>query len=342
MAESLCAPMQAAAMHVPVRAGITATGRFTPGWVMDNHELVSRHGLKVDDAWIVDRTGIRSRHWLPPDETTSDMAVRAAQACLTEAGLQPGDIDRIILATISPDRPSPSTATTVAYKLGARCMAFDVSAACSGFLYGLDLAAGALHMGARRVLVIAADTRSRYLNPKDHRSMVLFADGAACALVEPVAQGGLLSVVCGAEGQAHVGAFVPAGGAQRPASAETVAAGEHYLQVDPTADIFEKYVRYVQEASSLALDRAHCTMDDIDLFITHQGNGRLVQIAADAMGVPAHKVVNEVAHHGNTAGATIPIVLDELRRDGRLRAGMRVLFSAAGAGITFAAAVHQF
>ncbi len=334
---------------------ITATGRHTPSQVLDNAELVRRYGLTVDDDWIVERTGIHSRHWLQPDETTSDLAVGAAQACLRQAGLAASDIDRLILATISPDMPSPATATVVARKLGARCMAFDVSAACSGFLYGLELAAGAIQMGARRVLVIAADARSRFLNPKDHRSMVLFADGAGCALVEPVAgdepgagerQGrgaaGLLSVVCGAQGLPNMGAHIPAGGAQRPASFETVAAGEHFLRVDSKKEIFELYMRCVREVSQQALDQAGLGLGDIDHFLTHQGNGRLVEMTAEAMGWPAHKVINEVANHGNTAGASIPIVLDEARRAGRIRPGERVLLSAAGAGVTFAAAVHRF
>ena len=327
-------------MHQAV--AITATGRSTPSWVMDNRELVGRYGLSVDDEWIFSRTGIRSRHWLPQGETTSDLAVRAAHACLDQAGLKATDIDRIILATISPDRPSPSTATAVARKLGARCMAFDISAACSGFIYGLDLAAGAIQMGARRVLVIGADARSRFLNPKDHRSMVLFADGAGCALVEPVREGGLLSVVCNAQGQDNVGAFVPAGGAAKPASRETVEAGEHYLRVDPKNEIFEQYMRFVSEVSSQALDRAGVTLAQIDHMVTHQGNGRLVRMTAEAMGVPSHKVIDEVMHHGNTAGASIPIVLDEVRRAGRVKPGDTVLFNAAGAGVTFAAAVHRF
>ncbi len=323
---------------------ITATGHYTPTQVMDNHQLVSRFGLTVDDEWIFSRTGIRSRHWLQPDETTSDLAVRAAQSCLAQAGLQPGDVDRLIVATISPDLPSPSTATIVARKLGMRCMAFDVSAACSGFLYGLEMAAGAIQMGARRVLVIGADARSRYLNPKDHRSMVLFADGAGCALVEPVdqGQGGLLSIVCGALPQEAMGAYIPAGGAQRPATAETVAAGEHYLRVDPKADIFKIFVQLATEVSQQALARAVLGVKDIDLFITHQGNGPLVELAAQALGFEPRQVVNEVMHHGNTAGASVAIVLDEIRRAGRIKPGSKVLLNAVGAGITYAAAVHQF
>lgn len=321
---------------------ITSTGSYTPTRVLRNDELVSQYGLKVDDAWIFSRTGIRSRHWLEAGQTTSDMAVQAAQRCLDKAGVKPSELDRLIVATISPDLPSPSTATIVARKLGARCMAFDVSAACSGYLYGLELAAGAIQMGAKKVLVIGADARSRFLNQTDHRSMVLFADGAGCALVEPVARPGLLSIVCNAQGQENMGAYIPAGGAQRPASAETVAAGEHFLRVDPKAEIFQMFVAFAQEVCQQALDRAGLRVQDIDLFLTHQGNGPLIHMAAQAMGFAPEVVVDEVAHHGNTAGASVAIVLDEIIRSGRVKPGSKVLLNAVGAGITFAAAVHQF
>lgn len=321
---------------------ITATGRCTPDVVLTNDELVQRYGLTVDDAWIRDRTGIHSRHWLRPEETTSDLAVRAIEACLSRAGVAPGEVDRLILATISPDLPSPSTATIVARQLGMRCMAFDLSAACSGFLYGLELAAGAIQMGAKKVLVVGADARSRFLNPKDHRGMVLFADGAGCVLVEPASRPGLLSIVCDAEGQEQMGAHIPAGGARRPASIETVMAGEHYLRVDPKTDIFRMFVSRVTDVCQRALQQAGLTVDDIDLFLTHQGNGPLIHLAAQAMGVRPEAVVDEVAHHGNTAGASVPIVLDEIVRAGRVRPGSVVLLSAVGAGLTFAAAVHRF
>jgi 3-oxoacyl-[acyl-carrier-protein] synthase III len=321
---------------------ITSTGSYTPDQVLTNDELVQRFGLTVDHDWIVSRTGIHSRHWLMLGETTSDLAVRAAQRCLARANVSPQDIDRLIVATISPDMPSPSTATIVARKLGMRCMAFDVSAACSGYLYGLEIAAGAIQMGARKVLVIGADARSRYLNPKDHRSMVLFADGAGCALVEPSQQPGLLSIVCGSQGQEQMGAYILAGGAQRPTTLETVMAGEHYLQVDPKTDIFRMFVSHVSDVCQQALSRAGLTIADVDVFLTHQGNGPLIHLVAEAMGVAPEAVVNEVANHGNTAGASVAIVLDELIRSARIKPGSTVLLSAVGAGLTFAAAVHRF
>ena len=324
-------------------AAITATGSDTPGQVLDNDELVRRYGLKVDDAWIVERTGIRRRHWLDEGETTSDMAVRAARRCLQQAGIGPAQVDRLIVATISPDVPVPSTATIVARKLGARCMAFDLAAACSGFLYGLGLAAEAVRSGgARRVLVIGADARSRYLDPADHRSMVLFSDGAGCALVEAAAAPGLLGWSADADCSGMNGTHIPAGGAQRPASAQTVAAGEHYLRVDGKAEIFDIFVRLVRESCARALDHAGLGPQDIDLFIPHQGNARLVELSAQALGFAPQRVLNDVALHGNTAGATLAIALDEARRDGRIHAGSRVLLAAAGAGVTCAAAVLRF
>jgi 3-oxoacyl-[acyl-carrier-protein] synthase III len=325
------------------RVAITATGSYTPAQVITNDELVERFDLSVDSAWIVDRTGVESRHWLEPGETTSDMAVRAAQRCLDRAGVAPAELDRIILATVSPDLPSPSTATIVARKLGARCMAFDLSAACSGFLYGLDLGAASILAGARRVLVIGADARSRFLDPNDHRGLVLFADGAGCALLERSHDAtGLLGIECCAEGLESMGVYIPAGGAQRPASAETVANGEHYMRIDPKGEIFALFLKFTREICRKALERAELRVEDIDLFIPHQGNGNLVKLAAKELGFDPSVVVDDVAMHGNTAGASVAIALDEARASGRIRSGSKVLMTAAGAGCTFAAAVHRF
>jgi len=275
-------------------------------------------------------------------ETTSDLAVLAARRILDRARCTPRDVDRLILATISPDYPSPSTATVVARKLGARCAAFDLSAACAGFLYGLDLGIGAVRAGERRVLVLAADARSRFVDPTDVRSIVLFADGAAGALLEPAERPGFLSVALGAEGRERMGAHVPAGGARRPATRETVAAREHFLRVDDRAEIFELFVKYTREAVTAALSRAGFALDDVDLFIPHQGNALMVKAVLDDLGIPPEKAVNEVALHGNTSGATVPIALAEAIESGRVRPGSRVLLSSVGAGYTFGAAVHVF
>lgn len=327
---------------VGAAAAIVATGACTGSDVIDNAELIRRFDLDVDEDWIESRTGIRSRHWLRPGETTSDLAVAAAERILERAGIAAAELDRIILATISPDLLSPSTATIVARRLGARCPAFDLSAACAGFLYGLDLAQGAVRAGERNVLVLAADARSRFIDKRDPRSVVLFADGCGGALLQPAAEPGLLSVWLGAEGRERMGAHVPAGGARLPASRETVERGQHYLQVDPSREIFKLFVRFTREACGRALERANLTLGEIDLFITHQGNARMVELVLEDLGVPPERAVNNVVHHGNTSGATVPIALAEAVEAGRVRPGDRVLLTGVGAGYTFGAAVHRF
>ncbi len=321
---------------------IAACGRYLPELVLTNEELIARFGLEVDAEWIESRTGIRSRHWMTEGQTTSDMAVAAAREILDEAGVEPQELDRIILATVSPDQPSPATALRVARLLGARCPAFDVSAACAGFLYGLDLGAASIRGGEERVLVLAADARSRFVDPQDRRSVVLFADGAAGALLEPAQEPGLIATFIGAEGRERAGATVPAGGAREPASHATVDARRHYVQVDGMREIFDLFVAYTREACDGALARAGMELDDIDLFITHQGNTYMVQEALDALGLPAERAVNDVVHHGNTSGATVPIALAEAREAGIIGPGCRVLLTSVGAGYTFGAAIHRF
>jgi 3-oxoacyl-[acyl-carrier-protein] synthase III len=321
---------------------ITATGYYTPAQVLDNAELIRRYGLETTPEWIEAKTGIVSRHWLDDDQTTSDMAVEAAHRVLAARDLRADELDRIILATISPDLPSPSTATIVARKLGARCPAFDVSAACAGFLYGLDLGAASIRGGEQKVLVLAADARSRFINPKDRRAAVLFADGAAGALLEPATEPGLLAISLGAEGREDMGAHVPAGGARLPASAHTVAAGKHYLVVDPSRDIFDHFVRFTRECCEQVLERTGLILDDIDVFITHQGNARMVEMVAKDLGLRDEQVVNEIHRHGNTSGASVPIALAESLAEGRIQPGHTVLLTAVGAGYTFGAAIVRF
>jgi len=321
---------------------ITATGSAVPTWTLDNEELVERFGLSVDAAWIEQQTGIRERHWLAPGETTSDLVVQAAERILERRGIDARDIDRIVLATISPDLPSPSTATIVARKLGARCPAFDISAACAGFLYALDIGAASVRGGEERVLVLGADARSRFIDTSDHRGTVLFADGAGGALLEPTDEPGLLATALGAEGRERPGAYVPAGGALRPTTAETVAAGLHFLHVDGKREIFDLFVGYMVEACEQVLSRAHLSFDEIDLLITHQGNANLTREIASALGLPPEKVVDCIARHGNTAGASVPLALDEALTEGRIQPGDTVLLASVGAGYAFGGAIHRF
>lgn len=323
------------------RARIAASGCYLPPDVIDNQTLVERFGLEVDAEWIESRTGITRRHWMTPDQTTSDMAAEAGLEVLRRAEVEPGELDRIVLATISPDRISPATAVEVARKMGARCAAYDVSAACAGFLYGLDAARGAIALGEEKVLVLAADARSRFVDPTDRRGTVLFADGAAGALVVPAEEGagGIEAISLDAEGDGNLGAWIPAGGAMLPASHDTIEKGQHYVHVDGFRDIFDRFKRYTREGTGRALEKAGRTLGDVDCFITHQGNAFLVdEIVAD-LGVDPAKAINDVAIHGNTSGASVPIAFAEARADGRIKDGDLVLLSAAGAGWTYGAVV---
>jgi len=323
-------------------AKILAAGCYLPPQVVDNDALIERFRLPIDSEWIFSRTGIRSRHWMSPDQTTSDMCVAAATRILQRAEVSIRDVDRIILATISPDLPSPSTATIVARKLGASCAAFDISAACAGFLYGLDLGIATIRQGAGHVLVLAADARSRFLDTSDVRSIVLFADGAAGVLLGGSDRPGFLSIYLGAEGRERMGAYIPAGGAACPASHHTVDGRLHFLKVDGRKEIFELFIRFTRQACTRALEDAGLTLQDVDLFITHQGNALMVQAVLDDLGIPSAKAVNNIAHHGNTAGATVPIALVEALEAGRIKPGNRVLITSVGAGYTFGAAVYCF
>lgn len=322
---------------------ITATGFCLPKRVLSNNDIIQEFGLDVDDAWIVSRTGIRQRHWLEEGLTTSDMAVAVARDILARRNISPQLLDRIILATASGDYPSPATAAIVAQKLETRCSAFDISAACAGFLFALEVGAGAIRNGDRYVLVLAADARSRFINKYDRRGVALFADGAAGVLLEPSNTNGILSMFTGTDGhRKSLGAWIPAGGAVNPTTAETVANGEHYLHVDALTDIFPMFVARVQEAVDIALSKAGLGLDDIDVFIPHQGNAHLIDRIIEALNFPAERTINFVESHGNASGAALPIALAEAIELGKIRPGHRVLMASCGAGNTFGAVVHQF
>lgn len=329
-------------MTADFHVAVTATGCYTPEHVMDNAELIRHLGLDTTPEWIESRTGVQSRHWMTDDQTTSDMAVEAARRIIAERGVRPEELDRIILATSSPDLPSPATATIVGRKLGSRCPAFDISAACAGFLYALDLGAASVRNGDSKVLVLAADARSRFVDKSDRRTAALFADGAGGVLLEPSAEPGLLSIQIGSEGQEHLGAHIPAGGASLPTSAETVAQGHHFLVVDEYREIYDNFIRFTREACDQALTRAGLLWDDVDTFITHQGNARIVENVAKDLGLREAQVVNQIHQHGNTSAATVPIALTESLSNGRIQPGDTVLLTAVGAGYTYGAAVVRF
>lgn len=317
-------------------AGITAIGRYVPERVVCNHELAATIAVSAD--WIVERTGVESRHIADPGTPTSDLALRAAEHALRGRALAPEDLDLIIVATVTPDMPFPATACILKRKLGARrAWAFDVSAACCGFLYALTVAAQFVENGRyQRVLVVGAEVMSSIMNRSDRSTSVLFGDGAGAVILEPTLDGsGVLDYAHEAEGAGDQFLCVPAGGSALPTSQETVRRGLHFVhQEGPT--VYKFAVRKLHSISHRLLQRNRLDVGDLALFVPHQGNLRIIESACRRLGVPERKVIHDIVTHGNTAAASIPLALCSALDEGRLRAGDLVLLASVGSG--FAAA----
>lgn len=294
--------------------------------------------LETSDEWIRTRTGIRQRHVADRGVATSDLSVSASRKLLEERGISPEELDCIIVATITPDMAFPSTACIVQDKIGARnAWGFDLSGACTGFVYGLATAVQFVHSGAhRRVLVIGADVMTSILNPKDRNTYVLFGDGAGAALVEPTADGeqGVLDFILRSDGAGGKYLYMPGGGSLHPATAETVERGMHFVHQDGRA-VFKYAVQGMADVSAEILRRNGMTARDIALYVPHQANSRIIDAAVDRMGLDRSKVVLNIDRYANTTAATIPIGLDEARRQGRVRRGETVLLASFGAGFTW-------
>jgi 3-oxoacyl-[acyl-carrier-protein] synthase-3 len=300
--------------------------------------------VDTSDQWITDRTGIRERRQAAPHETTSTLSVQASRRALQRAGLKPADLDLIICSTISPDMPLPSTASLIQRELGPQgCCAFDMAAACSGFLFGMTVAEQFIRTGAaKHVLVIGAELLSRYLDYKDRATCVIFGDGVAAAVfgrVEPPS--GILAHELHTEGHYADHLFIPAGGTAMPASCQTVEQGEHYIKMRGN-ELFKVAVRSLEEVSRQVLKKAGVTADDLDLFIPHQANQRITEAVRERLGVKSEKVYSNICRIGNTSSASIPICLDECVQSGRLKKGDLVLMSAFGAGVTWGAVLMRW
>jgi 3-oxoacyl-[acyl-carrier-protein] synthase-3 len=300
--------------------------------------------VDTSDQWITDRTGIRERRQAAPHETTSSLSVRASRHALEEAGIKATDLDLIICSTISPDMPLPSTASLIQRDLGAHgCCAFDLAAACSGFLFGMTVAEQFIRTGVSRyVLVIGAELLSRYLDYKDRATCVIFGDGVAAAVFGPVEPpSGILAHELHTEGQYADHLFIPAGGTAMPASRQTVEQGEHYIKMRGN-ELFKVAVRSLEDVSRQVLKKAGLTTDDIDLFIPHQANQRITEAVRERLGLSSEKVYSNISRIGNTSSASIPICIDECVRSGRLKKGDLVLMSAFGAGVTWGAVLMRW
>jgi 3-oxoacyl-[acyl-carrier-protein] synthase-3 len=316
------------------RACITAVGRYVPERVMTNKDLEAF--VDTNDEWIRTRTGIQTRHVAERGTGTSVLATRAAQEALERRGVAPSEVDLIIVATVTPDMIFPSTACLVQDKLKAtRAWGFDISAACSGFLYALTMGAQFVANGVhKKVLVIGADVMTSILNYQDRTTCVLFGDGAGAVLLEPGGDGnGIIDFCHEVDGSGGNYLCMPAGGSLKPATHETVDQKLHYIRQEGP-HVFKYAVRKFAETSARLLERNHVGIADIDLFVAHQANIRIIDAAKERLGLPEEKVVKNIHQYGNTTAATIPLALGTALDQKRLKKGHLVLMAAVGAGFT--------
>ena len=324
------------------RATITAMGRFLPERILTNADLEKM--VDTSSEWILARTGIRERH-IVDGMTTSDLATRAARDLLSQRGLTPDDIDLIIVATVTPDMFFPATACLVQDKLGAsHAWGFDLSAACCGFVYALTTGAHFVAAGSHdRVLIIGADVMSSIVNYKDRTTCVLFGDGAGAVLLEPAEDdsGGLMDFNHHIDGSGGFFLYMPGGGSMNPASDKTVAEKLHYVhQSGP--QIFKYAVRQTCEAASSLLKKHGLTASDISLLVSHQANGRILDAAAERLGLPPEKVIRNIDKYGNTTAATIPLALTDAQEQGLLKPGGLILIVSVGAGLTVGSCLFRW
>lgn len=301
--------------------------------------------VATSDQWIMERTGIRERHIVDPGVATSDLAAEAARRCLEKRGIAPTDVEVIIVATVTPDMMFPATACLVQNKIGAKgAWGFDLSAACSGFPYALQMGAKLIESGAqKKVMVIGADVMSSIIDYKDRATCVIFGDGAGAVLLEPCAEGeiGMIDYLHEIDGSGAVSLNMPGGGSLHPPTAETVAKNMHVVHQDGHA-VYKFAVRKMAEASETVLARNGVTGKDLSLFIPHQANKRIILSTAERLGLPLERVVINIDRFGNTTAATIPIAMQTALEENRLKKGDLVLLASAGAGFTVAATLLQW
>ena len=330
-------------MKRPV-AFVAGTGRAVPAHVMSNHDFAAI-GIETSHDWIVERTGIHQRYISRNGETTSSLATEAARAAMDRAGIHAGELDLIVLGTASPDRLLPSTAVDVQAQLGAtRAAAFDIDAACTGFVYGMTVAEGMITSGvAETALVIGVERLSTIIDWQDRSTCILFGDGAGAAVLRRSRQHTkvILSAFVRSDGSLADLLHRPGGGAVLPFGEQVLQERSHFIRMNGR-EVFKHAVRSMSEAATRALDEAKLTSADIDLMIPHQANIRIIEATAKHAGIPMDKVYVNVDRYGNTSAASVPIALDEAVRTGRIKEGSTVLLVAFGAGFTWGAMVLRF
>jgi 3-oxoacyl-[acyl-carrier-protein] synthase III len=324
------------------RSVVLGTGSELPKKVVTNRELEQM--VDTSDEWITVRTGIKERRVLEQGQGNADMAFKAASRALQDAGMDPKDLNAIVMGTVSPDYPFPSSACVLEDMLGARnAFSFDVSAACSGFLNALSVADLYIRAGkADNVLVVGSDTLSRLLNWQDRTTCILFGDGAGALVLGASENGaGILSTKLRTDGSYVKTLYVPAGGSLKPASPQTVQNNEHTITMNGK-EVFKIAVRSMEDISRQALEEAGVTIDQVSLVVPHQANKRIIVALAERLGIPLEKVMINVDKYGNTSAASIPVALDEAKRQGRIKPGDIVLLNGFGAGFAWGAAVIKF
>jgi len=325
-----------------INAGILGTGHSYPEGILTNADLEKM--VDTSDEWITSRTGIKQRRKAAPNEYTSQFAVRASREAIERAGIDPAEIDLILCATVTPDQILPSTACLIQAELGAhKSAAMDIVAACSGFVYGLSLADSMIRTAqSTYVLVIGAEILTRYVDYTDRSTCVLFGDGAGAAILGPVQAGrGILASRIRSDGRFEEQLYARGGGTKGGFSAETIARGDHFFKMKGH-EVFKVAVRSMADISRQVLDEAGLTTSDVSLFIPHQANQRITDAVAGMLNVPDTQVYSNIAMHGNTSSASIPIGLDECVEAGRIKKDDVILMASFGGGVTWGAVVMRW
>jgi 3-oxoacyl-[acyl-carrier-protein] synthase III len=317
--------------------GITGVGSYVPERVMTNDDLSEL--VETSDEWITERTGIKERRIADPSQAASDLALPAARQALEAARLEAADVELVVVATVTPDMFFPSTGSLLASALGADdAAAYDLSAGCTGFMYAIAQAYGALAGGlTQNALVVGSETLSKIVNWHDRSTCVLFGDGAGAVVIERVPEGGFLGFELGSDGEGGKDLAVPAGGSRRPPTEQTVQQELHFLQMNGR-EVYKFATRVLVSSAEKLLEECGLTVDDIDLYIPHQANKRIIDHAARNLGIPEEKVFVNLQKYGNTSSASIPLCLAEAVAGGRLMKGTRVLMTGMGAGLTWGSA----
>jgi 3-oxoacyl-[acyl-carrier-protein] synthase-3 len=323
------------------RVSITGLGANVPERVLTNGELAKM--VDTSDEWIVTRTGIHERRVAGPDEALSDISLPAARKALERAGVSPESLDLIVVATVTPDMLFPATAAILADELGAvDAAAYDLSAGCTGFMYAVAQASAMLAAGlGRRALVVGGDLLSKIVDWSDRTTCVVFGDGAGAVVLERSASGGFLGFELGADGSGGLDLYVPAGGSRGPASAETVAGREHYVRMNGR-EVFKFATRVLVSSGQKLLDECGVAVEEIDVYVPHQANVRIIEHAVEKLGILPERVVINVDRYGNTSSGSIPLALADAMDEGRLREGDLVLMTGMGAGLTWGSGLIEW